>query len=524
MFKQLILFLNFLTISFSSEIILNQNEIDYLKNKQVITMCVDPDWEPFEKINRKGIHEGISADIIKLISNKLNIKIELINTLNWDESIAFSKQRKCDILSFLNETTKRKEWLTFTETIFEDSNVLIGRKEKVFIEDISKVKLSIALPRETAISERFEKDFPNLTIIPVGSEDEAFKLVEEQKADLTLRSMIIAAYAIKKNGLFNLKIVGIPSGYENNLKIGVRNDEPILRDILNHAIKTITQKDIDNIVNKYVTIVVEKNTTFAVTFWILAILILIVFVILLWNYMLNEKVKQEIKKNEEQQLILIEQNKKAELGNLIGNISHQWRDSLAKIGYINLNLMIRVSQKKDLPIDLIKYSTSEIEKSLDFMSETMQNFLDYYKPSTKITTFEAYDSIKNALNIIDAKIKNSNVSIEFLGDFSTKITGIKNEWMQIWINLIINSINIALARKIDNPKITIHIDNEFILFQDNCGKIETNLLKEINKKQYTGLGIKMAREISKKNNKKMIIYNGKEGAVFKFIELKTNFS
>jgi signal transduction histidine kinase len=304
----------------------------------------------------------------------------------------------------------------------------------------------------------------------------------------------------------------------------VRNDEPILRDILNHTIKTITQKDIDNIVNKYVTIVVEKNTTFAVTFWILAILILIVFVILLWNYMLNEKVKQEIKKNEEQQLILIEQNKKAELGNLIGNISHQWRDSLAKIGYINLNLMIRVSQKKDLPIDLIKYSTSEIEKSLDFMSETMQNFLDYYKPSTKITTFEAYDSIKNALNIIDAKIKNSNVSIEFLGDFSTKITGIKNEWMQIWINLIINSINIALARKIDNPKITIHIDNEFILFQDNCGKIETNLLKEINKKQYTGLGIKMAREISKKNNKKMIIYNGKEGAVFKFIELKTNFS
>ena len=65
--------------------------------------------------------------------------------------------------------------------------------------------------------------------------------------------------------------------------------------------------------------------------------------------------------------------------------------------------MIRVSQKKDLPIDLIKYSTSEIEKSLDFMSETMQNFLDYYKPSTKLLLFEAYDSIKNALNIIDAK-------------------------------------------------------------------------------------------------------------------------
>jgi ABC-type amino acid transport substrate-binding protein len=125
----------------------------------------------------------------------------------------FSKQKKCDILSFLNETPKRKEWLVFTEPIFNDPNVLVGRIEKSYIDDISKVNLSIALPKNTAMGERFAKDFPNLTIIPTTSEDEAFKLVEEQKADLTLRSMIITAYTIKKNGLFNLKIVGEPKGY-----------------------------------------------------------------------------------------------------------------------------------------------------------------------------------------------------------------------------------------------------------------------------------------------------------------------
>lgn len=55
-------------------------------------MCVDPDWEPFEKINKAGFHEGISADIIKLISDKLNITIKLIPTKLWDESIAFVKR------------------------------------------------------------------------------------------------------------------------------------------------------------------------------------------------------------------------------------------------------------------------------------------------------------------------------------------------------------------------------------------------------------------------------------------------
>lgn len=82
-------------------------------------------------------------------------------------------------MSFLNETTKRKEWLVFTKPIFKDPNVLIGRSEKSYIDDISKVNLSIALPRQTTMSERFAKDFPNLTIIPTSSEDEAFKLVEK---------------------------------------------------------------------------------------------------------------------------------------------------------------------------------------------------------------------------------------------------------------------------------------------------------------------------------------------------------
>ena len=242
-----LLFLFLSSILFGNNFELTKEEIDYLNSKKIISMCVDPDWEPFEKINKYGFHEGISADIIKLISNKLNIKIELIPTKDWDESIDFSKQKKCDILSFLNETPKRKEWLVFTEPIFNDQNVLVGRIEKSYIDDISKVNLSIALPKNTAMGERFAKDFPNLTIIPTTSEDEAFKLVEEQKADLTLRSMIITAYTIKKNGLFNLKIVGEPKGYENNLRIGVRLDEPILKDILNKAIQTISQKDIDNI-------------------------------------------------------------------------------------------------------------------------------------------------------------------------------------------------------------------------------------------------------------------------------------
>ena len=71
-------------------------------------MCVDPDWEPFEIIEDHK-HKGIGADLIRLISKKLNFDIKLIETKTWKETLAISKEKKCDILSFLNETPARKE-------------------------------------------------------------------------------------------------------------------------------------------------------------------------------------------------------------------------------------------------------------------------------------------------------------------------------------------------------------------------------------------------------------------------------
>ena len=468
-----------------------------------------------KKINRNGIHEGISADIIKLISEKLNLKIELINTKDWDESISFSKERKCDIMSFLNETPKRKEWLTFTEPIFNDANVLVGRSEKTYIEDISKVNLSIALPKETAMSERFAKDFPNLTIIPTTSEDEAFKLVSEQKADLTLRSMIIAAYTIKKNGLFNLKIVGEPKGYENHLRIGVRNDEPILKDILNSAIKTITQKDIDNIVNKYVTIVIEKTTTFTIALWVLAILIFVVLIVLLWNYMLNQRVKKEIKKNEEQQLILIEQKRKAEIGELLGNISHQWKNGLTQISSLNLEMLLMYKLKQNsINDEKFEERLQDTETSIKFMVDTMNTFLNYYKNEENFTTFSVKENITQVLKLIDVEIKNSKIDINIIENFSLKISANKNEWMHIWLNLITNSLKAAKAQNITEPKISIVIEENQIVFKDNCKGFDVEKLKEILEEKQQGLGLKMSKKILEKNNWLIKIENIQDGAMF----------
>jgi hypothetical protein len=182
------------------------------------------------------------------------------------------------------------------------------------VTDLSKIQASIALPVGTAMYERLSKEYPHLLFVPTKTETEAFYLVENKKVDLTMRSLIVTAYTIKKEGLFNLKIAGKPERYTNYLRMGVLKQERVLKDILDKAIVTITPEEIDNIVNKYVGLVVENTIYYSIGVWVFVLLLVVTLLILVWNYMLQKKVAAAILKNKEQQALLFEQAKEAELG------------------------------------------------------------------------------------------------------------------------------------------------------------------------------------------------------------------
>ena len=83
--------------------------------------------------------------------------------------------------------------------------------------------------------------------------------------------------------------------------------------------------------------------------------------------MLRKKVNEEVEKNILQKEIIFQQNKQAELRKLIGNISHQWRDSLSKIAYINLNIRTKLEFNQEIPKDYLYTNSKEMGKSIDFM-------------------------------------------------------------------------------------------------------------------------------------------------------------
>lgn len=270
------------------EVTLTPEETEYIKNLGVVKMCVDPDWYPYEHINEEGLHKGIAADLIALISQRTGLKIELVPTKDWNESLSYSKERKCDILSLLNETHERSKWMIFTNPYYIDSNVIITREEHDYVSDVSRLtNETVVLPEGTSIEEKVRKDYPNLKIVLVDSEDKAIEYVSEKKANLTIRSLTMGAYVIKSQGFFNLKIAGQIPSYTNQLKIGVDKNKPILRDILNKGIATITPEEVQQAINSHISIKIQEGFDYKLFFVIFGIFSAVIIIGLIWNFQLR---------------------------------------------------------------------------------------------------------------------------------------------------------------------------------------------------------------------------------------------
>lgn len=264
-------------LTFSSQ------EKAFIAQSMAIKMCVDPDWLPFERINENGKHEGIAADLIQTVAQRVGLKIELYPVKNWEQSLAASKAGKCQIMSFLNQSPARDQWLNFTEPLFYDPNVIITREEHPYIGDLKGIaKQTVALPKGTMVEERIRREFPNLTPLLTETEQQAVVLVSEREADMTIRSLIVAAYSIKKEGLFNLKIAGQVPDFTNKLRIGVVKDEPLLRDILNKGVGTITAQDRETISNKHISIQIQQGVDYQLIWKIVVGGALVLILLLMW--------------------------------------------------------------------------------------------------------------------------------------------------------------------------------------------------------------------------------------------------
>ena len=121
-----------------------------------------------------------------------------------------------------------------------------------------------------------------MQIVHTQNEAQALSLVNQREAELTMRSLTVAAFTIKQEGWFNLKIAGQVEGFDNLFRIGVLHSEPLLRDLLNLAIASLTPAEVNAIVNRHVPIRIESPTNYRLAAQVALVFALVLLSNLFW--------------------------------------------------------------------------------------------------------------------------------------------------------------------------------------------------------------------------------------------------
>ncbi len=236
----------------------NKEEL-YLKNKQHITMCIDPHWFPFEAI-QDNKHVGIAADVMKDFEKKLNVPIKYLNTKSWQESIDLAKERKCDIFSIASKTPSRNEYMDFTTPYITLPIVIATTNDKLFVDDIASLKdKKIAAVEGYSIIEKIKSKYPSIEIVEVKSIHEGLDLVVQEKVYGYIDNLMVVSSYIQKDYTGLLKV---SSRLNESLSFSVatRNDEPILNNIFEKLVLSLDEQNKQMIFNRWVSTIEEVSS------------------------------------------------------------------------------------------------------------------------------------------------------------------------------------------------------------------------------------------------------------------------
>lgn len=244
------------------------------------------------------------------------------------------------------------------------------------------------------------------------------------------------------------------------------------------------------------------------------------------NTELNVRVKNEIKKSREKDKMIFEQSKFISMGEMMENIAHQWRQPLSQI---NSSVLVidDILYEKKFRDSVIEEKLLEIESLTKYMSNTIDDFKDFFDKNKKYEIFSIQELMEKSIYILKGTFKSHNIEIENKIDKKFEYKGYPNELQQVIVVILNNAKDMFISRNIFKPKVIINIEvNEGdcqISICDNAGGIKEAIIEKLfnpyfttkHESQGTGLGLYLSKKIIEESMQgKLGVKNKNNGACF----------
>ncbi len=278
---------------------LTSNEQMWLGQHPRIRLGVDPAWPPFEFVDEEGTYQGISADVVALIGERLGVTVEPVTQQNWSRVVEKARNREVDVLPCAVETLERNQFMSFTRPYLSFPMVVVTRDDAPFLSELDELAgHQVGVGEGFATNKFLRENHPRLAIQTYPTVEAGLEAVSAGKITGFVDNMAVVTHLIRERGFTNLKIA-TNTPYRFELAMGVRKDWPELYSILEKALASISSSEMDAIHRKWISVRYEYDAGFR-RMWELAwkvglAVILLSLVILYWNRRLAEEIRHRRK-------------------------------------------------------------------------------------------------------------------------------------------------------------------------------------------------------------------------------------
>ncbi|MAD42472.1 MAG: hypothetical protein CL623_08795 [Arcobacter sp.] len=250
------------------------------------------------------------------------------------------------------------------------------------------------------------------------------------------------------------------------------------------------------------------------------------------NESLDLRVQEEVERRQSQEKYIYEQSKMAQMGEMLNNIAHQWRQPLSVIA----TAISGIKLKKELDIlenEEFDNSYKIVMENVRFLTKTIDTFSKYTEDNYNIELVNIKNVISDLIIMHSDILKKNFIKINFdIRDNDINIKTIPNLLSHVSYNILINANNALiknenLKEKIINIRVLKTKENVIIEIEDNAGGIDEDIINNIFEPYFTtkfnskgvGVGLYLSYDIVVNQlNGKISVDNGSLGAIFK-IEL-----
>ncbi len=236
------------------KVTLTAEEQNWVNQHPVIRVHNEKDWPPFNYFEY-GKPRGLSIDYMNLVAEQLGIKVEYVTGPSWNEFLEMVKRKELDVMLNIVKTEDRLKYLLYTEPYIKNPNVIVSSQASPYETIQALFGKTVAFPKGFFYEEVLTKSFPQIKRLPVEDTLASLKAVAFGRADAALGEAAVVRTLINKNFISGLQISGetnIGDPDLTNLRIGVRDDWPLLHSVLMKAMAAVGPQEMNQIQQKWI--------------------------------------------------------------------------------------------------------------------------------------------------------------------------------------------------------------------------------------------------------------------------------